>query len=79
MSYLSQLSLTSDNVFGDDGGASQLATVTGDVGSGYTVTLPVRIETTTTRPAAARVATAPRPACPVPAARAVSRRAGRRP
>jgi hypothetical protein len=48
VSYLSQLSLTSDNVFGDDGGASQLATVTGDVGSGYTVTLPVRIETTTT-------------------------------
>jgi len=48
VSNLSQLSLTSDNVFGDDGGASQLATVTGDVGSGYTVTLPVRIDTTTT-------------------------------
>jgi protocatechuate 3,4-dioxygenase beta subunit len=48
VSNLSRLSLTSDNVFGDDGGASQLATVTGDVGSGYTVTLPVRIDTTTT-------------------------------
>jgi protocatechuate 3,4-dioxygenase beta subunit len=48
VSNLSQLSLTSDNVFGDDGGASQLATVTGDVGSGYTVTLPVRIDTTST-------------------------------
>jgi protocatechuate 3,4-dioxygenase beta subunit len=48
VSNLSQLSLTSDNVFGNDGGASQLATVTGDVGSGYTVTLPVRIDTTTT-------------------------------
>ena len=28
---LSQVSLQSDNVFGDDGGVSQLATVTGDV------------------------------------------------
>jgi protocatechuate 3,4-dioxygenase beta subunit len=45
---LSELSLSSDNVFGDDGGASQLATVTGDVRGGYTVTLPVRIDTTTT-------------------------------
>ena len=48
VSNLSRVSLTSDNVFGDDGGASQLATVTGDVGSGYTVALPVRIDTTTT-------------------------------
>jgi protocatechuate 3,4-dioxygenase beta subunit len=48
VSNLAQLSLTSDNVFGDDGGASQLATVTGDVAGGYTVTLPVRIDTTTT-------------------------------
>jgi len=47
VSNLAQLSLTSDNVFGDDGGASQLATVTGDV-KGYTVSLPVRIDTTTT-------------------------------
>ena len=48
VSNLAQLSLTSDNVFGDDGGSSQLATVTGDVANGYTVTLPVRIDTTTT-------------------------------
>lgn len=48
VSNLAQLTLTSDNVFGDDGGASQLATVTGDVRSGYTVSLPVRIDTTTT-------------------------------
>ncbi|HEX8495666.1 MAG TPA: hypothetical protein VF661_00615, partial [Actinomycetales bacterium] len=44
---LAQVSLDSDNVFGDDGGASQLATVTGDVGAGYTVSLPVRIDTGT--------------------------------
>jgi len=48
VSNLSRVSLTGDNVFGDDGGASQLATVTGDVAKGYTVTLPVRIDTTTT-------------------------------
>jgi protocatechuate 3,4-dioxygenase beta subunit len=45
---LAQLSLRSDNVFGDDGGASQLATVTGDVSAGYTATLVVGIDTTTT-------------------------------
>lgn len=45
---LSRVSLTSDNVFGDDGGASQLATVTGDVSGGYTVTLAVGVDTTTT-------------------------------
>jgi len=44
---LARLSLTSDNVFGDDGGASQLATVTGDVSGGYTVVLPVGVDTTT--------------------------------
>jgi len=48
VSNLARLSLTSDNVFGDDGGAGQLATVTGDVRSGYTVSLPVRIDTGTT-------------------------------
>jgi protocatechuate 3,4-dioxygenase beta subunit len=48
VSNLARLSLTSDNVFGDDGGASQLATVTGDVRAGYTVSLPVRIDTGTT-------------------------------
>ncbi|GAA4888149.1 intradiol ring-cleavage dioxygenase [Actinomycetospora straminea] len=44
---LDDVTLTSDNVFGDDGGASQLATVTGDVATGYTVALPVRIDTRT--------------------------------
>ena len=45
---LAQLSLDTDNVFGDDGGASQLATVEGDVSSGYTVALTVGVDTTTT-------------------------------
>ncbi len=45
---LSRVSLGSDNVFGDDDGASQLATVSGDVTSGYTVSLAVGVDTTTT-------------------------------
>jgi protocatechuate 3,4-dioxygenase beta subunit len=45
---LSQVSLDGDNVFGDDAGAAQLGTVTGDVGSGYTVSLTVGVDTTTT-------------------------------
>jgi protocatechuate 3,4-dioxygenase beta subunit len=44
---LAQVSLESDNVFGDDGGASQLATVTGDSDAGYRVSLTVRVDTTT--------------------------------
>jgi protocatechuate 3,4-dioxygenase beta subunit len=44
---LAQVSLSSDNVFGDDGGATQLATVTGSVASGYTATLVVGVDTTT--------------------------------
>jgi protocatechuate 3,4-dioxygenase beta subunit len=44
---LAQVSLDSDNVFGDDGGALQLATVTGDAASGYRVALTVRVDTTT--------------------------------
>jgi protocatechuate 3,4-dioxygenase beta subunit len=48
VSNLSRVSLTGDNVFGDDGGASQLATVTGDVASGYTVRLAVGVDTGTT-------------------------------
>jgi hypothetical protein len=44
---LAQVSLDGDNVFGDDGGALQLASVTGDVASGYTVTLNVGVDTTT--------------------------------
>jgi protocatechuate 3,4-dioxygenase beta subunit len=45
---LARLSLASDNVFGDDSAALQLATVTGDVTSGYAVALPVALDTTTT-------------------------------
>lgn len=44
---LKDLTLESDNVFGDDGGASQLATVTGDATSGYTVKLTVNVDTAT--------------------------------
>ncbi|TFV91344.1 intradiol ring-cleavage dioxygenase [Blastococcus sp. CT_GayMR16] len=50
---LAQVSLDSDNVFGDDGGATQLATVSGSVSSGYTVSLAVGIDTTTTPTGAA--------------------------
>ncbi|MFY1699109.1 MULTISPECIES: intradiol ring-cleavage dioxygenase [unclassified Solwaraspora] len=45
---LAQLSLDTDNVFGDDRAELQLATVTGDTASGYTATLPVGIDTNTT-------------------------------
>jgi protocatechuate 3,4-dioxygenase beta subunit len=45
---LDQVSLSNDNVFSDDGGASQLATVTGDAIAGYTVALTVRVDTATT-------------------------------
>ena len=44
---LSGITLASDNVFGDDSGELQLATVTGDVASGYTATLIVGVDTTT--------------------------------
>ena len=44
---LSQTSLSGDNVFGDDSGALQLATVAGGV-SGYTATLVVGVDTATT-------------------------------
>ena len=44
---LEQVSLADDNVFGDDDGASQLGTVTGNVTDGYTVTLTVGVDTTT--------------------------------
>ncbi|MEU8634212.1 intradiol ring-cleavage dioxygenase [Amycolatopsis sp. NPDC048633] len=44
---LAKVNLSSDNVFGDDSGALQLATVTGDVTSGYQVTLNVGVDTTT--------------------------------
>lgn len=44
---LSQVTLDSDNVFGDDGGKSQLATVTGSVRRGYTVSLTAPVDTGT--------------------------------
>ncbi len=44
---LAQVTLQSDNVFGDDGGVSQLAAVTGDAESGYAVSLAVGVDTTT--------------------------------
>lgn len=44
---LSQITLASDNVFGDDSGALQLATVTGGVQGGYAATLVVGIDTET--------------------------------
>jgi len=46
-SNLSKVSLDSDTVFGDDGGALQLATVTGDATNGYQVALTVRVDTST--------------------------------
>lgn len=47
VSTLGQVTLESDNVFSDDGGESQLATVTGDASSGYTVALAVGVDTGT--------------------------------
>ncbi|MFT3887995.1 MAG: intradiol ring-cleavage dioxygenase [Arachnia sp.] len=44
---LSQVTLASDNVFGEDSAALQMATVTGDATSGYTAALTVRVDTTT--------------------------------
>ncbi|QNO37627.1 intradiol ring-cleavage dioxygenase [Protaetiibacter sp. SSC-01] len=44
---LSQVTLASDNVFGDDGGALQLATVSGSVERGYEASLLVRVDTRT--------------------------------
>jgi protocatechuate 3,4-dioxygenase beta subunit len=45
---LSQVTLAADNVFGDDGGARELGAVTGDVTTGYTVSLTAAVDTTTT-------------------------------
>jgi len=44
---LSGVTLDSDNVFGDDGGASQLGSVTGSVEKGYAVVLAVGVDTGT--------------------------------
>ncbi|WP_377642960.1 intradiol ring-cleavage dioxygenase [Oryzobacter terrae] len=40
---LARTSLTGDNVFGDDGGIHQLATVTGDASSGYVANLTIGV------------------------------------
>lgn len=44
---LSRVSLASDGIFGEDGGALQLPAVTGDVKSGYRISLPVGVDTRT--------------------------------
>ena len=44
---LSRITLGSDNVFGDDAGALQLASVSGDVSAGYTAGLVVGVDTGT--------------------------------
>ncbi|GHD00325.1 intradiol ring-cleavage dioxygenase [Zhihengliuella salsuginis] len=49
--HLARVSLGGDNVFGDDGGASQLAAVTGSAESGYAATLTAAVDAAT-RPAA---------------------------
>jgi protocatechuate 3,4-dioxygenase beta subunit len=50
---LAEVTLTTDNVFGDDGGVHELGAVTGDVAGGYTVSLTAAVDTTTT-PTASR-------------------------
>jgi protocatechuate 3,4-dioxygenase beta subunit len=44
---MSDVTLESDNVFGDDGGELQVATMSGDVDSGYTASLTARVDTST--------------------------------
>jgi protocatechuate 3,4-dioxygenase beta subunit len=44
---LSKVSLDTDGIFSDDGGESQIATVSGDVSSGYAIALAVGVDTTT--------------------------------
>jgi hypothetical protein len=43
---MSRVSLASDGVFGDDGGAHQLGTVSGSVAGGLTVELAVPVKAT---------------------------------
>ena len=45
LANLQQVSLQTDNVFGDDGGAHQLGTVTGSLDEGYVVELAVSVAT----------------------------------
>lgn len=44
---MSRVSLAGDNVFGDDSGAHQIGTATGDAEAGYAVSLTVPVDTTT--------------------------------
>jgi len=44
---LAKITLASDNVFGDDSAASQLATMSGNASRGYTASLIVRVDTRT--------------------------------
>lgn len=43
---LSEVSLSSDMVFGNDGGIQQIGAISGSIGSGLTVELPVAVQTT---------------------------------
>lgn len=47
VAHLAEVSLEGDNVFGDDGGESQMAVVSGDASGGYTVSLTVGVDTGT--------------------------------
>jgi hypothetical protein len=40
---MAQVSLAGDNVFGDDGGIHQIATMSGDAASGYTAALAIGV------------------------------------
>jgi protocatechuate 3,4-dioxygenase beta subunit len=44
---LSQVSLETDNVFGEDAAALQMASISGDAAGGYVASLVVRVDTTT--------------------------------
>ncbi|SDH76023.1 intradiol ring-cleavage dioxygenase [Agrococcus jejuensis] len=44
---LAQITLASDNVFGENSAALQMATISGDTTSGYAASLVVRVDTTT--------------------------------
>jgi len=50
---MAQTALDDDNVFGEDGGELQLATISGDVSTGYIASLVARVDTTTTPSAGA--------------------------
>jgi hypothetical protein len=43
LTNLRQVSLTTDNVIGDDGGVHELGTITGTTATGYTVQLAVPV------------------------------------